>query len=258
MEIRQGNVAHAATHRASNLSGDDRRLSIFYLDVDACDLLLSMDDAINTIVDALSKNEGLWSTKEFAPLRKIAAKLTKITSDDDSDEEAPPPVAPVRNRSLTSSASEIPLEGTTLLQEAQNAYDAKMYDRAKELADKVLTNRPTSVTALRIRGRCAFNEGCYVDARRVLSDAQSLDYDADVQETLQKCIQQLKYQSSKKRDDETGKRPEKGETSQNPWSHALDDPSIMEGVANMLRDPKAMSAIQNSDLFKQMENMMRK
>lgn len=205
-----------------------------------------MQRAIDEIVDALTRDEKLWWTREFAPLRTLVGRL--VRDDDESDEEAPPPI--IAQQSLRSGDA---------LQEARDAYSAGRFDRAAELADQVLASRPTSVGALRIRGRCAFQAGSYAKARAVLSDAQSLDYDPDVQNTLRECIERLK-RASKERVDATCAQssPASAPKPNDVLSQALGDPAIMDGVAKMLRDPEALSVLQNSDLFKQMENMMQK
>lgn len=213
-----------------------------------------MRDAVDAIVRAVRRDKRVWWSEDLAPLRALAAELGHGAPEDGSEEEeeAPPPLPPTAATSAQTVGD--------VLRGAREAYDAGRYDRADEMASRVLAERPTSVGALRIRGRCAFRDGRYTEARRILSDAQSLDYDAEAQEVLQACIDKLKRPAARQQAEAAPSPPTSdprgASSSKDPFSQALGDPAIMEGVAKMLRDPAAMSAIQNSDLFKQMENMM--
>ena len=142
---------------------------------------------------------------------------------------------------------------------AKGAQAKGEWARAREVADKILARRPTSVAALRVRGTCAYELGDLVAARKDLADAQSLDFDPDIEATLKACISSLKGRSAKTREEP----PPAGATSAPAADAGLPDllgalrnPDVMKGVSDVLRDPAALSALQNSDLFKQMQSMM--
>jgi tetratricopeptide (TPR) repeat protein len=155
--------------------------------------------------------------------------------DDESDEESPP-------SPQTQSAS-------SLARMSREALKDGNVDRALELASKALAQNPDSVSALRARGRAFFKQEAWDSVRTDLSQAQQIDFDEETDVLLKEACAKVTR---------VPKPPSATPSATPEVPSGLDletmmkNPAVMGSVADVLRNPEAMRAIQDSPLFQSM------
>lgn len=162
--------------------------------------------------------------------------------DDDEDEEVPP-------------AYESAL---TLSRKSRDALEQGDVEGAMRLATEALGVNPDSVSALRARGRARAKKGLWEGARADFSQAQRIDYDEGTEELLKEACARVKSQEEEeeegavggKRNPRTDQRPAVGAGMD--LNAMMSNPEVMGGVAEMLKNPDAMRAIQESPFFQSM------
>lgn len=191
--------------------------------------LAAIDAKLDTILTLLSPQ-----TSRDDP--RPPPRSTPIGSDDDDDdEECPPDPDPIPS-----------LPATTLSRMSREALQRGDTDAALNLADQALVSNPDSVSALRARGKARSYKKQWDRARDDFSQAQAIDFDPDIEVLLKDVCA------------EVSKAPKKATPPPAPSPSEIDletmikDPAVLGSVADVLNNPSAMKAIQESPLFQSM------
>ena len=195
--------------------------------------LAAIDAKLDTILTLLSPQ-----TSRDDP--RPPPRSTPIGSDDDDDdEECPPDPDPIPS-----------LPATTLSRMSREALQRGDTDAALNLADQALVSNPDSVSALRARGKARSYKKQWDGARDDFSQAQAIDFDPDIEVLLKDVCDQV-AKSQKKAIPPI--HPPAPQTPPNIDLEAMiKDPTVLGSVADVLKNPSAMEAIQNSPLFQSM------
>lgn len=193
--------------------------------------LAAIDTKLDTILTLLSPRRAVRDDPH-------PPQSTPIVSDDDDDDERPPEPDPAPF-----------LPTTTLSRMSREALQCGDVDAALNLADKALAFNPDSVSALRARGKARSHKKQWDGARDDFSQAQAIDFDPDIEVLLKDVCTQV----SKSPKTAT---PPAQPTPQTPSDIDLEamikDPAVLGSVADVLNNPSAMKAIQESALFQSM------
>lgn len=136
--------------------------------------------------------------------------------------------------------------------------------RALQLSDKAVVGSPHSARCLRTRGLVKESLKDLVGARADLVAAQTVDYDPAFDAILERVVQACGKATADKNaacideEDSDEEAPRNHDDSSNSLpnmgmpdlGNLMADPTVMQGINAMLQDPQAMSAIQDSELFR--------
>lgn len=194
--------------------------------------LAAIDAKLDTILTLLSPQ-----TSRDDP--RPPPQSTPIGSDDDDDdEECPPDPDPVPS-----------LPATTLSRMSREALQRGDVDAALNLADKALVSNPDSVSALRARGKARSCKKQWDGARDDFAQAQAIDFDPDIEVLLKDVCAQV---SKSPKTAAPPAQPAPQTPSDIDLETMIKDPAVLGSVADVLNNPSAMKAIQESALFQSM------
>lgn len=129
---------------------------------------------------------------------------------------------------------------------SREAFARADYAKAVQLADRGVQMNGDSASALRARGRAHLLLESWERARADLSAAQRIDFDEAVETDLKKACAQCQPTHDAKGGGGGAPHPPID------LGKMMADPAVMGNVANVLNNPDAMRALQNSDLFRSM------
>lgn len=182
-------------------------------------------------------------------------RCTPVDSDDEgSDDERPPE---------HECDSAPPLPATTLSRMSRDAMERGEVEEALDLANRALTANPDSVSALRARGKVLSKKEQWDGARADFAKAQQIDFDSDIEPLLKDACAHVSADPKPSAYTPVSAAPKPSAPTPVPdplptipsnidLETMIRNPAILGSVADVLANPDAMKAIQDSPLFQSM------
>ena len=204
-----------------------------------------MQEAIEKVSKFIIDNRSLWESSKpsiLDPLKKA------IEGDEDDVEEGLPP----------SDKSDMKTE----IAMAKDALSKKEWSKTITITEKIISEHPNYAPALKFRGMAAYFTQDHKNSKTFLAKHQSIDYDPDIEPLLRESINVLSTKSDPLPQPPSPKtRPPKANTGsalENDFTRILNNPEFASTFSNILNNKDLVNSIQNSELFKNMEQNLRK
>ena len=178
----------------------------------------------------------------------ILDPLKRAIEDDDEDDEGLPP--------------DDKSDMKTNITMAKEAASKNEWGKTITITEKIISEHPNYAPALKFRGMAAYFTQDHKNSKIFLAKHQSIDYDPEVEPLLRESIHVLSAKSEPRPPPPSPKTPpSKTKTNsalENDFTNILNNPEFANTFSSIMNNKGLMDSIQNSELFKNMEQNLKK